>query len=313
MVIAEAGLRPHTGPAMRMAMSLGLLRLLPRAPLPCRLLSTSTSLHSPLAPTFSSTGDTKTLVTRLGLHRISNVIIQGSPNIKLPKEFNVNPDDFLPGAREAVGLVTKSASEGDWEGLEGLVEPRCIDSLREQLEGMGEVERGYVALDPKDVFFSFISNELKCDKGNNLNVVTFSLPGMHKVHEERELFKAKFEEMKASGDVNKEKLVELMKETRDQTGVDANDIFNNNEIVIGNYRFIRESSDSQWVVTEVGQANTKTVFHPLFRFKWRGRLGISLKAGFNFMKVLRVDYGSDWIWLIIVFFVFVRPIMLGQN
>lgn len=306
-----------------MAMSLGLLRILPRAtlssrplpraPLSCRLLSTSTSLHSPLAPTFSSTGDTKSLVTRLGLQRISNVIIQGSPNFKLPPQFNYNPDDFLPGAREAVGLVTKAASEGDWDSLEGLVEPQCINSLREQLEGMGEVERVYVALNPRDVFLTFISNEMKCDKGNNLNVVTFSLPGMHKVHEERELFKAKLEEVKASGELNKEKLVEMMKETREQTGIDANDIFNNNEILIGNYRLVRESSDSQWVFTEVGQANTKQFFHPLFRFKWRGRLGISLKAGFNFMKVLRVDYASDWIWLIMVFFVFVRPLMLGQN
>ena len=72
------------------------------------------------------------------------------------------------------------------------------------------------------------------------------------------------------------------------------------EIVIGNYRFERESLEEQWVVTEVAQISSVDAWHPIFRFRWKGRLNIATKARIDFYKVLRVDYTTDWIALMII-------------
>ena len=44
----------------------------------------------------------------------------------LPSSHGLDLEEFLASAREAVGLVTRAAVEGDWEELEGLVEPGCV-------------------------------------------------------------------------------------------------------------------------------------------------------------------------------------------
>merc|ERR1719180_155553 len=80
---------------------------------------------------------------------------------------------------------------------------------------------------------------------------------------------------------------------------DPQAIFNDNEILIGNYRLERQNSDSQWTVTEVGQANMRDSMQAYFRFRWRGRLGIHLKMDKPFLTVLRVDYFTDWVALMI--------------
>ena len=239
---------------------LGLYRALLLAPraLSTRPLSTLPALHSPLAPTFSSRGDPRALVTRLGPLALMNVIVRGKPNSALP---NVSCEDFLPEAVEAVGLTTRAASEGDWDSLEGLVELRCIYSLREQLEGMGEVERGYVALEPKDVFLSFISNPEKCAHGRDFTLVTFSLPGLQ--------------------DARSSDLIEAIVK------------FASNEMVIGNYRIVKSSQCSQWVVSEIGQVNMTQAFMSFVRFEWKLRLWFSCRAGTSYLSVMRVDWVAN--------------------
>merc|ERR1719402_1196652 len=100
-------------------------------------------------------------------------------------------------------------------------------------------------------------------------------------------------------ELNNERLKEIIAEVRDENSIDPQAVFNNNDILIGNFRLQRESSESQWRVTEVGQANTRDSMQAYFRFRWRGRLGICLKMGKPFLSVLRVDYLTDWIALMI--------------
>ena len=131
---------------------------------------------SVLAPTFSSTGDTESIVTKLGPPRIATMIMSGKPNRPLPSSFNVDLEEFLPGAISAVSVVTTAMAEDDWESLTGLVEQRCVSSLRPMMGALTTEERELTKLRSDDVFLSFISNPEDCESGNNLHIVTFSLP-----------------------------------------------------------------------------------------------------------------------------------------
>ena len=136
---------------------------------------------SSLAPSFSSTGDTSSIVTKLGPNRISTMIITGKPNRPLEDSFNVDLEEFLPSAISALSMVTSAMAEDDWETLSGLVDKRCISNLRPVISSLSPEERGLVKLNSDDVFLSFISNPENCDSGNDLNIVTFSLPQLGRV------------------------------------------------------------------------------------------------------------------------------------
>ena len=156
--------------------------------IPSRLFKVSSSLQRSLvqnirlrpmsaqAPTFSSTGDTDSIVTKLGPNRISTMIITGKPNRPLPNSYNVDLEEFLPGAISAVSEVTGKMAEDDWDSLSELVEQRCISSLRPVISSLSPEERELTKLNSDDVFFSFISNPENCESGNDFHIVTFSLP-----------------------------------------------------------------------------------------------------------------------------------------
>ena len=240
-----------------------LLQCVPRMP-PSLAFSSSPCVANPAAPTFNSTGDTSTLVTKLGLSKIGHVIIRGKVNIPFPKSYNLNIDEFLPVATEAAGLVTQAASQGNWEDLEGLVDSACIEGLKSQLESYSQPLRDLIVLDPEDVFLSFIANDVDNQDGNNLQVVTFSLPGFSKVRQVQWVVRKRMEELK---ELNNERMKEIIAEVREENSIDPAAIFNDNEILIGNYRLERQNSDCQWTMTEVGQANMRDCMQAYFRFR----------------------------------------------
>ena len=138
--------------------------------IPLKLFKASTSLQRSLvqnirlramsvqAPTFSSSGDTENIVTKLGPNRIATMIITGKPNRPLPASYNVDVEEFLPGAISAVSVVTNAMAEDDWEALPGLVESRCVSNLRPVMSALSPEERELTRLNSADVFLSFISN-----------------------------------------------------------------------------------------------------------------------------------------------------------
>lgn len=281
----------------------------------------SSLVRSSLAPTFSSLGDTSKIVSRLGPNRIANMIVTGKPNRPFPPEFQVDLETFLPGAISAAGVVTSSMSAGDWASLEGLVDRDCINSLQATMHSMDKVQKDLVVLNPEDVFLSFISNPDTCESGNNLHMVTFSLPRLEQmkemIKENKELsndigkeLDAKIENSKLAGsEPSNEDLLTMMKKMKAQTEEvqaklaenDPHNIFKENEILIGNFRFVRDSPTSQWTVKEVAQINSLQAWAAPFRFRWRGRLGIATRGGYDFYKVLRVDYLTDYIVFAIIF------------
>lgn len=238
-----------------------------------RTLVSSTPCRRALAPTYSSTGNTARIVSSLGPDRIITMITTGKPNKPLPSEFQVNLDEFLPAAVSAAGVVTSSMSSGDWEGLVGLVDRVIITGLQISMVKMDRVQQDLVVVNPDDVFFSFVSNPEQCESGNDLRLVTFSLPKLGQV-------KAMMKENK-----------KLARETEEN----INTLYKENEILIGNFRFMRDSPTSQWIITEVAQINSMQAWATIFKIRWKSRLALSLKTGWDFHTLLRADYITDFL------------------
>jgi len=270
-------------------------------------LSTSAALASALAPTFATSGSPARLVTKLGAARAARVVARGSLDSLPPPSYCLTPSTFLPSAVEAVGLVTASVVEEQWGGLEGLVEPQCLAAMREVVEGMGEHQRRLITLNPGDVFLSFISNEASCDEGKDVTMVTFSFPGLEQIRSSQQVVKERMEELRelrsegrlhgARFELVTREMVQLQKTTNPAT------IFQDNQIVLGNYRLVRASHSSQWAVREMGQVNILAALpSPLqafARFRWRGRINIHVITGTNFLTILRMDYITDIVFLLL--------------
>ena len=285
-------------------------------------------------PTFSSTGNPKNLVTKLGVGRLFNVLWNGKLHSPMPQKYNLVPKEFISVALEAVALVTRAASEKDWEGLDGLVHQHCISGLRDQVESMSEGERKQIVLHPEDAFLSFISNEKKSSGGKDVNLVVFFYPDLYKVKETAEemnqLKKETDEKIKKNifeGNIKntsdlKDEFVDF-KEKLKELNAERSDLFNKHGAswcgMVGNYRLVRESLDGQWAVSELGQVDSARVMTPIvrwaighsldcrletrnllfLRFRWKALLGKSVLNGTSFQTVLRRDL---WIHLFIVLF-----------
>ena len=176
---------------------------------------------------------------------------------------------------------------------------------------MGEERKGLVALDPEDVFLSFVSNEKDCDRGNNLNLVTYSFPKLQLVQEFKIRFKERLAEMQQSGELNKDSYEEAFNENKKEFGLDPDDVLKAGNIVIGNYRLVRESSSSEWTFTEMGQASVADSMSSFFAWKWKARLTIHAKTGIPFITVLRADLVTDFLVINLILFLSTFPPLLG--
>ena len=146
------------------------LRFVPRNSLSlCRPMSSQ-------SPTFSSS-NSKT-VARLGPPHIATMILAGQPNRPFPDSYQVDLDTFTPAALAAVSMITEAMARQEWDSLEDLVEDGCREQLRNIIQSQTYEENQLVHTKPEDVFFSFISNAENCKSGNDLNLVTFSLPNL---------------------------------------------------------------------------------------------------------------------------------------
>ena len=260
------------------------------------------------APSFSSLSDESKIVTKLGLNRIGNVIRYGNPNHteKFSDYYKVDIDTWSKGALEAVSVVTKNVSNQNWNSLDGLVSENCIKSLKLNFDDFTETEKYYLEVIPENVFFHFISNPENCESGKNLNLVTYSLPNLENARSNYEEInritletKQKMDNLKEFGASSQEEANEMMKrimqehkEKIDQKRDDQT--LWQNEILIGNYRFVLNPTSQDWILTEMSQTNTLTHWPAVYRWRWKLRLDVSLKTNMSFLKILRADYLMDF-------------------
>lgn len=226
-------------------------------------------------------------------------------------KINLDIDEFGKGAIGAVEVVTRGLADGDYSGLEGLVTEDCIESLKRQnLHNLNDEKKNLLAVNSDDIFFHMLAQEPAEVGDAQILFVTFSLPklGMCKEIQKEHLqnkkdFDDKMKEAVVNakaGVIDKEQLKEQtqqnIKEFKEFLASSDNlKIFKENEIVIGNYRFIRDSNSSDWMISQISQVNSVDVWPWIFRQRWKGRVGMHLKAGFNFYKILRYEYCTDWI------------------
>jgi len=225
------------------------------------LIRTPSVTHGGLAPKLysSNTGDTAKMVSRLSTPRVTSIIMTGKPNRPLPSEFQVDLDEFIPVSVSAAGLVTSCLSSGDWKGLEGVMDKECIASLQAIRNTTGKEKVEYQWVKPADVFISFVSNPGDCDSGNTLHLVTFSLPQLEQV---RTMLTGMFKTAVAAGPQGlKQKIL------------GSKTILKDNNIVIGNYKFVRDTPAGEWFITEVAQVSSMQAWYMPERYAWKVLLG----------------------------------------
>ena len=181
-----------------------------------------------------------------------NLLKSGTLNAPLPKEYNLSLDEFIPLATSVVSLVTQQAAQGKWKEIGGLLKPHCSEKLKAEVEKMDPEQRKLIMLDPDDVLMKFVSNTSDCSGGNNLNLVTFSFAGWCQISEVMEHF-LNHQKVQKKVNMSKEEFAEISKLVELQTGVNIQEIFDSSEVVIGNYRLIRDHEGDNFSVAEVGQ------------------------------------------------------------
>jgi len=240
------------------------------------------------------------------------MIMTGRPNRPFPEQFGVDLEAMSEGGKQAISVVTNCLAERKYDQLEGLVSPQCISGLRSNLENLNAEERGLLGVNSEDIFFSFIPEFNFKEENQSLMLVTFWFPHLGELREEirtnrqevddkmKDIFAEAKEGKLNQGEVT-ESIKESLKESREKLKErDSHLIFQQNEIIIGNFRFERRNQNSDWTIVEMSQINSVTAWAYIFRKRWKGRLGISLR-GVDFYKVLRYDYMTDWIAYTIIF------------
>jgi len=291
-----------------------------------RALATSSNQRSSGAPSYSSTGTVHTCVSKLDLNHITSVCYLGRPNPPLPDRYNIDIDEFLEGAVGAVEVVTRNISDGNYSNLEELVSEDCISGLKQQnLHTLSEENRKLLAVNSGDIFFRMATNIVVSDSLTSVLLVTFSLPDLEKIKTQIGQMKQDTQELNAkmkslvsdlsSGAVDKADFKQMtednLKEHKEK--MRQNDYFKqfkDSQIVIGNCTF-KKSGSSDWVVTDIAQVNSTLAWHPIFRYRWKGRLGIHLR-GVDFYKLLRWEYLTDW-GVILLFVTFTLASTIGQS
>lgn len=71
---------------------------------------------------------------------------------------------------------------------------------------------------------------------------------------------------------------------------DLSSHFQENEIIIGNYRLRRETAADAWTVSELAQVSSVNVWPSKIRGRWKQRLYFATERSLDFSTVLQNDY-----------------------
>ena len=79
-----------------------------------------------------------------------------------------------------------------------------------------------------------------------------------------------------------------------------------------NYRF-EKSVSGDWVITGVSHVDTRQHWNWFRRFKWKGRLHISIHLNKPFLKILRYDLMFDASWIFLLLYLQVLAFVMAKN
>jgi len=259
-----------------------------------RHLSTSPRLAGP-GPAFSTLGelghpsiDPAVLTTTTTAAMKEHLAKHGDLNPALPASHQLEVAEVLALAESLAAVVTRAAAAGEWGELEGLVEDSCLRRLTSAMEAMPEDQRSLITLNPDDVLMSFISNADDCSEGNDLNVVIFSYPGLHKITGVLDLFQQEILRQRPAPNIKESEFIKICEEVKKESGVDIVGILDGNEAVIGNYRLGRAGHGHKFRLSEMGQISLGDPRMAGVRRTVRELLEASIKVNKPFLEVMRL-------------------------
>jgi len=257
-----------------------------------RHLSTSPSLAGPAFSTLGEIGhpviDPAVLTTLTTAAMKEHLAKHGVLNPALPAGYQLEVAEVLALAESLAAVVTRAAAAGEWGELEGLVEDSCLRRLTSAMEAMTEEQRSLVTLNSDDVFMSFVSNAEDCSEGNDLNVVIFSYPGLHKISAVLDLFQQEILRQRPHAHIRESEFANICGEVKKESGVDIVGILDDNEAVIGNYRLARAGHGHKFSLYEMGQIGLGDPRMAGARRTVRELLEASIKVNKPFLEVMRL-------------------------
>ena len=86
-----------------------------------------------------------------------------------------------------------------------------------------------------------------------------------------------------------------------------------NEIHVTNYTFLRRGQGSDWEICSLGHLTTADHWTWFRRFKWKGRLHISIQFNIPFLRALRYDYIIDTTWVCLLIYLQILALVLARK
>jgi len=274
----------------------------------------------PLAPSFNTAGSTAKMTKNLSFSRMGHVIFTGEPNWPFSKSDNIDLKQFYQGSRKAIETISKSISQSNFARLDGLVSPECMGNLRSSVfENFGPKEISLLAIREEDIFFQFIENSKVSEDFAQIDLVSFSLNNLAqcKINTTnlKNLKESIQRDVKKKGGVLKREdfNASQFRQISDQfEGLNPNSLVKDNEVHITNYKF-EKSGDQEWQIVKIGHLNTTRSWSWLRKFKWKGRVHISMQFNMPFKRVLRYDYMIDAGLLAMLIYLQILALIIGSN
>jgi len=266
---------------------------------------------------FNTNGTISELISKMPLATSMSVIFTGYPDWPYTKlKQNVNLTEFYKGSRTAIEVVNRAVSKRDLSMLNNYVENSCKEEVAEILRG-SDFES--VLVNQEDIFYQFISDYTVDGDNVQINLVSYSLKNLERCKSALKEFK---EYNKDLLERPSEERPILKREDFDATKFrKINDNFEElhpgrllkeSDIQISNFTFERQGSES-WKILAIGHLNSKTYWSWFRRFKWKGRIHISLQFNQPILKVIRFDMMSDAAMMLILIYLQVLAVILARK
>jgi len=284
-----------------------------------QMLTPKKFYHKSPPSSFSTKESVSKLVTQLPAQSAISVFFTGSPDWPYTDlRKHVDLPQFYEGSRTALSVISRAINQRNVTSLEHLLDEECKTKIA-TLIARGEIETGRVFVKKEDVFFQFIANSELSQDSAKIDLVSYSVNGLDKciraTHEYQQFNKNIEEEMKVKGPV-------LRREDFDATKfrtVSANfqelhpsRLVKEEDIQVTNYRF-EKSGSGDWQITGVSHVDTRQSWNWFRRFKWKGRLHISIHLKKPFLTVLRFDLMFDVFWISLLIYLQVLAFIMAKK
>ena len=227
---------------------------------------------------------------------------------------------IFSGSRKAIETISRSISQCNYSKLSGLVSDECMDKLRiNAFEVYAPQELSLLAIKEEDIFFQFIENAKVSQDLSEIDLVSFSLNNL----DQCKINTSKLKNLKTSMEADLQKTGGILKRedfnAREYRKVKDNFedlnpsiLVRDNEIHITNYKF-EKLGDQDWQIVEIGHLNTANSWSRLRKFKWKGRVHISIQFDMPFLRVLKYDYMFDAGWILLFIYLQILALIMGSS